>query len=156
MACSMPGQTRKRLMPPTYFLIFLILVVASRFLLPTWVYATPLTLIAGIALMDEGIALNLLSDSAFKRRNTPVSPGATPSSLVVSGVFRLTRNPMYLGMASIVAAAALLVGEPAGLIFAGVLILLMDRLFVPFEERNLQAAFGEDYAAYKSSVRRWV
>jgi protein-S-isoprenylcysteine O-methyltransferase Ste14 len=156
MACSAAGQTRKRLMPPTYFLIGLVAAVASRFLLGALVYSNWLTLAAGVLLMAAGVVLNLLSDSALKKHATPVSPDAVPTAFVASGVFRVTRNPMYLGMALIVAAAALLVGEPIGLIVAFALVVIMDRLFVPGEERNLEVAFGSAYVEYKSAVRRWV
>ncbi len=156
MACSAAGQTRKRLMPPTYFLIGLVAVIASRFLLGALAYSDRLTLAVGAVLLVVGVALNLLADSAFKKRATPVSPDAVPAAFVVSGVFRLTRNPMYLGMTLIVAAAALLVGEPIGIAAAVALLAIMDRLFVPAEERNLQAAFGSDYLEYKAEVRRWI
>ncbi len=156
MACSAAGQTRKRLMPPTYFLIGLVAVIASRFLLGALAYSTWLTLVAGVVLMAVGLVLNLLTDLALKRHATPVSPDAVPTSFVASGVFRLSRNPMYLGMALIVAAAALLVGEPIGLIVAFALVVIMDRLFVPSEERNLELAFGSAYVEFKSAVRRWI
>jgi protein-S-isoprenylcysteine O-methyltransferase Ste14 len=156
MACSAPGQTRKRLMPPTYFLVALLLVVASRLVLGVLAYSNWLTLAAGVALMAAGVALNLLTDSAFKKRATPVSPDAVPSAFVDSGVFRLTRNPMYLGMAMIVAAAALLVGAPVGLVAACAFVWIMDRSFVPGEERNLELAFGSAYTYYRTRVRRWI
>jgi protein-S-isoprenylcysteine O-methyltransferase Ste14 len=156
MACSAAGQTRKRLMPPAYFLIGLAVVVASRLLLGALRYSSWLTLAAGAVLMVAGVVLNLLTDSAFKNRATPVSPDAVPTAFVVSGVFRVTRNPMYLGMALIVASAALLLGEPIGLIAAFAFVAVMDRSFVPGEERNLELAFGSDYVDYKSAVRRWI
>jgi protein-S-isoprenylcysteine O-methyltransferase Ste14 len=156
VTCSASGQARTRLMPPTYFLIALVLVVASRFLLGSLAYSTSVTVLLGIALMAVGIALNLSTDSAFKKRGTPVSPDATPSAMVASGVFRLTRNPMYLGMALIVAAAALLVGEPIGILAACALVVILDRSFVPGEERNLERVFGSAYADYRATVRRWI
>jgi protein-S-isoprenylcysteine O-methyltransferase Ste14 len=156
MACSAPGQTRKRMMPPTYFLMGLVVVVASRFVLAAWSYFSAVTLVLGAAALAGGVALNLLTDSAFKKRGTPVSPDATPSAFVASGAFRLSRNPMYLGMVLIVAGVALLVGEPIGLLAAAALILIMDRSFVPGEEHNLEAAFGQTYVDYKAAVRRWI
>lgn len=156
MACSTTGQTRKRLMPPTYFLIGLVAVIVSRLVLGALAYSTGLTLGLGIVLMGAGIALNLLTDSALKRGATPVSPDAMPTAFIASGVFRLSRNPMYLGMALIVAAAALLIGEPVSLLVGLALVAIMDRLFVPHEERNLEHAFGPAYLAYKSAVRRWI
>ena len=156
MACSTEGPGRKRVMPPTYFLIALLIVIASRFLLQGWLYWTWVTLVMGAILTTIGIALNLAPDSAFKKESTPVSPDAMPSALVTSGVFRFTRNPMYLGMTLILAGVALLVGQPAAVLVAPAFALLLDRRFIPGEERNLENAFGRAYDRYNADVRRWV
>ncbi|MDR3685807.1 MAG: isoprenylcysteine carboxylmethyltransferase family protein [Coriobacteriia bacterium] len=156
MSCSTTGQARRRVMPPTYFLIVLVIVIGSRFVLGPLAYSTWLTLGLGAVLMAAGIALNLLADSAFKKRATPVSPDALPLTFVDSGVFRLTRNPMYLGMALIAAGSALLVGAPVGVLAALGFVVIMDRMFVPGEERNLELAFGGSYVGYRARVRRWI
>ncbi len=157
MSCSASGEaTRKRVMPPTLLLAGLVAVVTLRLVLPFLTYWTPITLAGGLMFMGAGIGLNLASDGAFKKRGTPVSPLATPSTLVTSGVFRFTRNPMYLGMTLIVAATALAIGAPAGLVVAIALLAILDRMFVPAEEHNLEVAFGETYRGYKARVRRWM
>ena len=156
MACSVKAGERRRIYPPTYFLICLAVAVASRSLAVIWAYSTPITLATAALLLAAGIALNLMSDTAFKRRGTPVSPDATPTQLVVSGAFRFTRNPMYLGMALIIAAAALLVAEPVAILAAAAFVWIVNRSFVPGEERNLELAFGDIYLTYKVGVRRWV
>jgi len=63
---------------------------------------------------------------------------------------------MYLGMAVIAAGTALSVGDPVGVLAAFGLVLIMDRLFVPGEERNLELAAGGSYVEYKAKVRRWI
>ena len=63
---------------------------------------------------------------------------------------------MYLGMAVIAAGTALSVGDPVGVLAAFGLVLIMDRLFVPGEERNLELTFGGSYLDYKAKVRRWI
>ena len=156
MGCEQKTSASCRVMPPTYFLVALVIVVATRFVLPWLAWATPASLAIGAAVVVTGAALNLGSDAAFKKRGTAVSPDATPSALVSDGVFRVTRNPMYLGMTLILAGAALLAGEPVALVTAAVFAAVMARSFIPVEERNLERAFGADYRAYKTSVRRWV
>lgn len=156
MACATNPGGRKRVMPPTYFLAALVLAIATRYLLPRWALSNALTIGAGIALLSAGVVLNLASDSAFKRRNTPVSPDAEPAALVASGVFRVTRNPMYLGMVLIVAAAALLIGAPVGLVFAIGLMWALNRFFVPREENRLAGVFGNQYEEFRASVPRWI
>jgi len=156
MACATTADTRKRVLPPTYFLGALVLAIASRFLVPRWAYASALTLALGAVLIAAGIALNLTSDSTFKRHGTPVNPDAEPAMLVTTGAFRVTRNPMYLGMVFIVAGAALLAGAPLGLFSAFALMWALNRFFIPREERNLSRAFGPQYDEYRVAVPRWI
>lgn len=155
MACSIENG-RRRIMPPTYFFASLLLVGGFCLALPGGVHPSAFDVAAGIALLGAGTWLNLASDSAFKRRSTPVAPDATPTTLVESGVFKVTRNPMYLGMVLIVAGVALLVGEPIALTIPAVLLWVLDRFFVPREEGNLESAFGAEYATYRSRVPRWI
>lgn len=156
MACSTSGSRPKRVMPPTYLLASLVAVVALRVALPALAFSAPVTVALGLALLLSGIILNLAADQSFKRRGTAVSPDAAPSALINAGVFRLTRNPMYLGMVFIIASVSLLIGAPVGLAVAVAMLLILDRSFVPGEERRLEAAFGGEYAEYKAAVRRWV
>jgi protein-S-isoprenylcysteine O-methyltransferase Ste14 len=85
----------------------------------------------------------------------PMKPD-TASSLVTSGIYRFTRNPMYLGDALILLAVVVFFSNPLGL--AGVILFIawMNLLQIPAEERALRARFGEAYDAYRARVRRWL
>lgn len=106
-----------------------------------------------LAVLLEGSAV-----WAFVRRRTTLSPlqPQRSSQLVVSGFYRYSRNPMYLGMLCLLLAWATWLGQ--GVTLAGPLLwgLWIDRLQIVPEERALQARFGEAYAGYCQRVRRWL
>lgn len=95
---------------------------------------------------------------SFRRAGTTIDPVHIDraSALVTSGVYRVTRNPMYLALALLLTAWALWLGGLAA--FAGpvLLILWLDRFQIRPEERAMQARFGEEYARYRETVRRWI
>ena len=91
----------------------------------------------------------------FARSKTTVIPHLDPTALITGGVFRWTRNPIYLADALILAGFALIWGKVLGLILVPALALLLDRRFIRGEEARLSTAFGEAFAAYAAQTRRW-
>lgn len=79
-----------------------------------------------------------------------------PDLLVRSGPFSFSRNPMYLGMGVIVFGLAIMLGSAWPLLPAAVFCIILDRWYVQFEEEKMLQTFGEDYEAYKRTVRRWI
>lgn len=95
---------------------------------------------------------------SFRRAQTTVNP-LTPqaaSSLVTTGIYRVSRNPMYLGMLLLLAAFAVFLANAAALIILPVFILYMNRFQITPEERALSSMFGPDFTAYTERVRRWM
>lgn len=94
----------------------------------------------------------------FRRARTTVNPLApdASSSLVVSGIYRYTRNPMYLGMAVALAGAALWRASLPGLLLVPLFCAYISRFQIRPEERILTTRFGEDFTAYMARVRRWI
>jgi len=149
--------SRFRLMPPTLFLALLVATVALALTLPAHgIDTAPFSYILGGALVGAGIVLNLWSDQQLKRVHTTVKPYDTPSTLVAGGAFRLTRNPMYLGMALILAGTAVALGGLVALSCPLMFMVAVDRWFIRTEEANAEAAFGAAYVAYRRKVRRWL
>ena len=113
-------------------------------------------LAAGLAV--AGVATSVLGVVAFRRARTTVNPMRPESSsaLVVTGVYRLTRNPMYLGFLLLLLGWALLLSNALALAFLPAFVLYMSRFQIVPEERALASAFGPEYAAYSARVRRWV
>ena len=101
-------------------------------------------------------ALVILSGTArFRRAHTDPKPWRSSSSLVTTGIYRFTRNPMYLGMASIHAGLAIVFNSFTALLLLPVVIIIIRTQVIAREERYLLGKFGEDYVAYKKSVPRW-
>jgi protein-S-isoprenylcysteine O-methyltransferase Ste14 len=111
--------------------------------------------LGGGLLLVSGVALNVAATRQFARRHTPVRPSAEPGALVTDGVFRFSRNPMYLGIALILVGAALALATPLGLITVPVFVWWVG-LLIREEERKLTAHFGDAFLHYRQRVRRWL
>ncbi len=85
----------------------------------------------------------------------PTKPGST-SSIVTGGVYRVTRNPMYVGLALLLAGFALYLGNALGFLTLPAVVLYLGRFQIGPEERVLAAKFGAAYDDYRSRVRRWL
>lgn len=107
--------------------------------------------LVGIALLCMGSAIAL-----FIRRRTTIIPHASACSLVITGSFRFTRNPMYLGLTVAYLGAALAMNVAWPLAFLPLPLWVMQSKVIPFEERNMLRVFGQDYIAYQQRVGRWL
>jgi protein-S-isoprenylcysteine O-methyltransferase Ste14 len=144
------------LMPPTYLLVAIILTVVLHVMLPV-VHLIPWPWnLSGVILIAGGIVLAVVADQQFKRRATTVKPFQASSALVTDGAFRLSRHPMYLGMALAVLGIAVCLGSLSPLAVPPAFAFLLDVLFVGPEERHMAEQFDEAYEQYRSRVRRWL
>jgi protein-S-isoprenylcysteine O-methyltransferase Ste14 len=106
-----------------------------------------------------GLALCVLGVLPFRTAGTTVDPTRPEraSALVTTGIYSVTRNPMYLGMLLMIVAWGLYLANTVGLVMAPLaFVLYIDRVQIPREERALATAFGSDYTGYASRVRRWL
>jgi protein-S-isoprenylcysteine O-methyltransferase Ste14 len=85
----------------------------------------------------------------------PLKP-ANASALVVRGIYRVTRNPMYLGLAALLAAWAIYLSSLAALAVLPLFVLYINRFQIAPEERALRSRFGAEFEAYRARVRRWI
>jgi protein-S-isoprenylcysteine O-methyltransferase Ste14 len=146
-----------RPLPPILFLLALGLMLALHFGWPavSWI-AMPWRLV-GIAPIAIGVMLGVWSIVVFRRRETPPHPGEGHAQvLVTEGPYRLTRNPMYVGLTLVLLGTGLLLGGVSVLVGPPLFVVAVDRLWIRREEAWLADAFGEDYAKYRAQVRRWV
>ena len=114
--------------------------------------------VAALALVLGGVALNLGPKLAFARAGTTVNPlkPASSSQLVTSGIYRYTRNPMYLGHAVMLLGWASYLGNAAALVAVPAYVLYVSRFQIQPEERHLSTRFPERYAAFSRQTRRWL
>ncbi len=113
-------------------------------------------IIGGAALIIVGVAFIVLARREFAQRGQPTDPGRPTTRVVTTGVFSVSRNPIYLG------AVCLLAGVGLALNLPWVLVLLLPSLvachyvLIAPEERYLVAKFGEEYRVYAATVHRWI
>ncbi|MDB5943181.1 MAG: protein-S-isoprenylcysteine methyltransferase [Ramlibacter sp.] len=140
-------------------------VVALFFALLMWLASLPFALPipfayrvgVAIALVIVGLGLRVSGMVSFRRARTtmnPVRPGAT--SLVRSGVYRLTRNPMYLGWTLKLLGWAMFLASPLALLLVPLFMLYIRRFQIEPEERVLSSLFVGEYSQYSEKVRRWL
>jgi len=146
----------KKIMPPTYFIVLLFSSIGLHFLFPVMrLISLPYNYL-GILIIIFGIILNLWTDSLFKKRQTTVKPHEMPNFFISSGPFRISRHPMYLGMTLILLGVAVFLGSLISFVFPIIFVMIMEKLFIPMEEKNLEKEFGDKYIAYKKRVRKWI
>jgi len=127
-------------------------------LLPAGYLTIPGKLWLSAAVLAVGACIALLGVLEFRSAGTTVDP-RTPNeseSLVVKGVYRFTRNPMYLGFLLMLVAWGLFLGSVFAALLLPLFIVYMNRFQILPEERHMRALFGEAYNRYASQVRRWL
>ena len=110
----------------------------------------------GLLFVVYGVVLNLWTDRLFKQKQTTVKPTKKPTAFIEHGPFRLSRHPMYLGMACILLGEAIFLTSLSPFIAVLLFVVLMEVLFVSHEEKEMKIAFGKRYDEYKKKVRRWL
>ncbi len=148
-------NTRK-IIPPVYLLLSIAVMVSLHFLFPgVTVLGFPWQLL-GVIPLALGIGINLVADRSFKQHSTPVKHLENSTALVTDGVFRVSRNPMYLGLVLIPFWIALCMGSLTPHLVVFLFAIFIDIVFIRFEEKKLEETFGEAWLEYKKSVRRWI
>ena len=149
-------MSMKKILPPTYFFICLIISALLFYTVPlTQIIRYPFNLI-GFLFFIVGAGLNIWTDQLLKKEQTTVKPFETPTVLIQTGPFKFSRNPMYLGMALLLLGFELILGSVTSFVGVILFVAAMEMVFIPKEEKILQEQFGEGYMAYKKKVGRCV
>jgi protein-S-isoprenylcysteine O-methyltransferase Ste14 len=111
---------------------------------------------AGVVLIVAGSVLAFSAIGLFIRRRTTIVPHHRSRALVTSGPFRVTRNPMYVALTSAFVGTCLFTNAVWPLLFLVLPLIYLQTITIPREERLLGEAFGAEYDAYASRVRRWL
>ncbi len=119
------------------------------FLHAPWTYLGTAAVLVGLFFCGDG-ALRL------KRRHTTLEPFDKPARMVTSGVYRHTRNPIYLGFAAVLLGVWVLLGALSAGLPVLVFIVVADRGYIRFEEKVLARKFGREYEEYCRKTRRWI
>lgn len=110
----------------------------------------------GIAWLASGVALAASAAWQFRQLKTTLMPHGTPQQLVTLGAYLWTRNPMYLGLLTILIGCAFYVGTLPFWLLPPAFFIIVNKLHIPYEEAKLSGTFGADYDRYQDRVRRWI
>jgi protein-S-isoprenylcysteine O-methyltransferase Ste14 len=145
-----------RVPPPLYYIAGFGVGVALELAFPTDWPSTGVRIAVTVLAALAWFVLDGAAMGVFRRAGTSMVPMNPSTALVTSGPYRLTRNPMYLGMAFLYVAFAFAFGVIWALATLPAVLVIVDRLVIAREEPYLERTFGEPYRDYKSRVRRWV
>ena len=144
--------------PPVVALLVALAMWAASRTGPTIELSVLVRAVAAIIIAVVGGSISLAGDLSFRRAKTTVNPmkPEKASSLVTSGIYRFTRNPMYLGLLLVVVAWAAFLASAWALAGPVAFVLYIARFQIAPEERVLSTKFGATYSEYKARVRRWL
>lgn len=144
--------------PPVVALIFAVLMWLCPRPAGMVEIAFVVRVVGAVALVLVGQAISVWGIVEFRRAGTTVNPmkASSASTLVSSGVYRFTRNPMYLGLSLSLLGWAVYLWNPLALAVLAAFVLYLTRFQIQPEERILSSLFGEPYLAYLRRVRRWL
>jgi len=147
----------KRIVYPPIWLVFgLISIFSLNEFMPLARFTSGGYQAFGSVIILLGLVLLLLAGSLFKRAGTDMIPFMNVSALVTTGIYRYTRNPMYLGMAAILLGCAITVGAASALLIPVLFMVIIELRFIRPEEEMLRGVFPKDFPDYCTRVRRWL
>ena len=156
---TMTTQALELKIPPVGVVLLIAgLMGLGAWALPSLTFAFPGRAFAAGGLAGTGAVVCLLGIASFRRAKTTVNP-MTPesaSTLVISGIYHWSRNPMYLGFLLILCALACFLSNALAAALVPGFVLYMTRFQIRPEERALEARFGREFVAYQGQVRRWI
>ena len=147
---------KPKILPPVYLAISVAVMLALHWVLPIRTLVEEPYNRIGIALLALGITVTIASAGLFKTRGTPVKPFELSTVLVTDGFYKISRNPMYLGMVIALIGMAVRLGSLSAFIPIPVFIIWIRRHYIEREEVFLEGIFGQQYRDYKARVRRWL
>ena len=149
-------MVKRIIYPPIWLLLGLIAIFTLDEFFPLDRFTGLPSQVVGGAIILSGLLLLVSANGLFVRAGTEVVPFRKVSKLVTSGVYRLSRNPMYLGMLAVLLGCAITVGAVSALVVPPVFAVVIEFRFIRPEEQMLRALFPEEYRAYCERVRRWL
>jgi protein-S-isoprenylcysteine O-methyltransferase Ste14 len=142
--------------PPLIYLIAIVLGIAIHFVWPVPLVPRAIGTTVGVIVVLAAVALFITSVHTFRAAGTPV-PGNRPTTTIVgTGPYRFSRNPIYLAFSLLQVGLAFWVNSLWLLITLVPAVALMSLVVIPREERYLDTRFPAEYSSYKASVRRWI
>ncbi|WP_161953500.1 methyltransferase family protein [Prosthecochloris marina] len=146
----------KKITPPFLFIICIVIMAGLWWMLPLVRFVPfPINLL-GVLVFAVGLGIAKRGSDVFEKEGTNIETFNNPDILVTDGLFRISRNPMYLGFLTALVGMAVMLGNLSSFLVAFVFFIVTDRWYITFEEDAMAKAFGKRYAEYKAKTRRWL
>lgn len=142
--------------PPMLYGSTLVLGLLLSYLFPTPLLRAPLVLSLGAILTIIGVSTLLLAFRGMIQHQTTIHPNGATTAIVSTGIYRYSRNPMYLSLTLIYVAVSVMANAWWGLLLLVPLLMVVQRGIVEREEQYLIRKFGDEYRRYQTQVRRWL
>jgi protein-S-isoprenylcysteine O-methyltransferase Ste14 len=149
-------ESERRILPPNLFYTCIALMVLLRLIWPLAVVATLPARAWGVVPLVAGLWMSIWGSNRFKKARTDIKPFEEPRTLITDGLYRWSRNPMYLGFSIALAGVWILLGAITPVVGVVFFVWAADRWYIPFEERKLAKKFGNAYEEYRARTRRWI
>ncbi len=142
--------------PPRIALLYLVFAIGVHAMSPPGTILHFPYRFLGIVLLPAGFGVMTWAWNLFRKQGTPVCPTERASVLIQDGPYRYSRNPMYLGILMMLAGTAFFLGSIPAFLAPAAFYVTVEEIFIPHEERNLDAIFGPLYSEYSARVRKWI
>jgi len=146
----------KKLIPPYLLFVSILLIIILHLLLPVLFIVTRPWNYAGVVLIILGLIIAKIVSKSFDKAKTEIHTFKTPKQMVTSGLFQYSRNPIYLGFTIVLIGLNVLLGSLTPFLILILFVVITDQWYIPFEEKNMEDQFGDQYRHYRKQVRRWV
>jgi protein-S-isoprenylcysteine O-methyltransferase Ste14 len=147
-----------RFLPDVVLLVVAAAMLGAALVFPSFYLPFAIRATAGVILAAVGLGVVQAAGVSFRRARTTVDPmrPTSTSSLIISGAYRLSRNPVYFGMTLVLLGWAIFLSNVLAFALIAVFVAYINRFQIIPEERALSALFGAEYASYRAKVRRWL
>ena len=146
----------KKIIPPVLFAICIVVMVGLWLVFPIIQFVTfPISLV-GILPLVAGLGIAKRGSDIFEKTGTNIETFDDPDILVTDGLYRISRNPMYLGFLVALLGVAIVLGNFSSILVVIGFFVITDRWYINFEEDVMAKKFGDRYAEYKAKTRRWL
>ena len=115
-----------------------------------------LSLLLGLIILISSVVLIVMAFRELQNNETTYVPDGEPERLVITGPFKFSRNPIYLGMFGILLASAFLMQSISALLIPILFLSIIQNTWIPHEEKKLKEKFPEEWAGYASSTKKWL
>ncbi len=151
-----PDHANVVALPPLVYLAFLFLGVGLNYVWPLAPLANGPRYLLGFALVASGVLLIARAMVQFRRAGTHLEPYKPTTALVTDGVFRWSRNPIYVALSLIYVGIGVIANNGWIVILLFPVLIVMRYGVIAREERYLEYKFGDTYRRYKATVHRWL